>query len=223
MCIRDRSGTRYSLPGTRYLSRNNTHDTGFTKNKSKTKKKSQKHRTPGAWWHNRKRPDIINLSIYGNIIHAEYSTYYRNDILIVYTRARQKTKDKTKIPTTKKTRNYPTLNSKYIPGMYTYIGEFLVTFFVHALLFVRAPFAQTLNGIDRGRPSGHSRRGLASIRAACRAWRELEVFFRREWVKTIHGFSVWGFVHSHTSTYVRTRTYVRILHVFCSERSTENR
>ena len=43
--------------------------------------------------------------------------------------------------------------------------------------FVRAPFAQTLTEVDRGRPSGHARRGWGSILAACRAWRALKVLF----------------------------------------------
>ena len=49
--------------------------------------------------------------------------------------------------------------------------------------------------VDRGRPSGHSRRGLGSIRAICRAWRALKVFFcRREWVRQLPGFSFIGVI-----------------------------
>ena len=33
--------------------------------------------------------------------------------------------------------------------------------------------------VDGGRPSGHSRRGLGSIRAVCREWRALKVFSAR--------------------------------------------
>ena len=38
--------------------------------------------------------------------------------------------------------------------------------------------------LDRGRPSGHSSRGgLDSIRAVCRAWRALKLFFRLLWIR----------------------------------------
>ena len=39
--------------------------------------------------------------------------------------------------------------------------------------------------VDEGRPSGHSRRGLGAIRALCRAWRALKVFFSAGVDKTI--------------------------------------
>ena len=66
---------------------------------------------------------------------------------------------------------------------YTSICDFWALF--GSYLFVRAPFAQTLTEINRGRPSGYSRRGLGSIGAVCRARRALNLFFS-VWVdKTI--------------------------------------
>ena len=72
--------------------------------------------------------------------------------------------------------------NKLIPGteVLSIICDVFVVFrsylFV-CVLFVCAPFAQTLKEVERGRPSGHSRRNLGSIRAVCRAWRAYEVFF----------------------------------------------
>ena len=65
--------------------------------------------------------------------------------------------------------------------MYSYICEISALF--GAYLLVRAPFAQTLEEVDR--PSGPSLRGLGSIRAACCAWRALKSFFSAGVDKTI--------------------------------------
>ena len=73
--------------------------------------------------------------------------------------------------------------------MHTYICE--ISVLLRSYLFGRAPFAQTLKKVDRGRPSGHGRGGLGSVRAVCRAWRALQVFFRREW-RRFPGFSSGG-------------------------------
>ena len=43
--------------------------------------------------------------------------------------------------------------------------------------------------VDRGRPSGHSCQGLGAIRAVCRAWRALKVFFSAGMEKTISRLS----------------------------------
>ena len=52
--------------------------------------------------------------------------------------------------------------------MYTYVYEMLVLFQLISLR-VRAPFAQALKEVDRGRPSGLSRRVSGVILAVCRA------------------------------------------------------
>ena len=61
---------------------------------------------------------------------------------------------------------------------YIFMFFFYLLVLVLSYLLVRAPFAQTPRSkeVDRGRPSGHSRRGLGAIRAVCRAWRALKVF-----------------------------------------------
>ena len=60
--------------------------------------------------------------------------------------------------------------------MYTNIFCENVTLF--SLISVRTRTVRTNdNEVDRGNPSGHSRRGLDAIRTVCRAWRALKVLF----------------------------------------------
>ena len=82
--------------------------------------------------------------------------------------------------------SYTYVCTSYIPTRIVFVNFWCL--FAHTYLFVRAPCAETLKGVDRGRPSGHGRRGLGSIRAVCCAWRALKIAFRREWIRRFPGF-----------------------------------
>ena len=71
----------------------------------------------------------------------------------------------------------------YVCIFRTDICDFFICFRLY--LFVRAPFAQDFKEVDRGRPSGHGRRGSGVTRAVCLAWRALKVFFSARVDKTI--------------------------------------
>ena len=68
--------------------------------------------------------------------------------------------------------------------MCTHVAIFSPVFAHTRYFFARAPFAQTLAEVDRGRSSGHGRGGLGSIRAVFRAWRALKVYFSAEVITT---------------------------------------
>ena len=92
--------------------------------------------------------------------------------------------------------------------MYEYI--YIRNFGTLSLIFLRTRTVRTnAKEVDRGRPSGHSRRGLGAIRAVCRAWHALKVvsagadkaicraFFLRRYFDpgiTLHCSKCWRFL-----------------------------
>ena len=66
---------------------------------------------------------------------------------------------------------------------------YLIVFGLFWIIYLRTRTVRT-NGVDRGRSSSQSRRGLGAIRAVWSAWRALEGFFPAGGVdKTITGVS----------------------------------
>ena len=88
-------------------------------------------------------------------------------------------------------------------------------FFAHITLYPHRSHKRSRRSTEEASPDTVAKVWLGSIRVVCRAWRSLEVFFRREWMLPFPVFSILvrGFTHFHTCCFSC---------VFCSKHSPDN-